>query len=471
MNVRASPEFIQHLVLVFGSQMLVLVSGLIKALIVPLFLGVEDFGYWQIYIFYVAYIGIFSIGYNDGIYLKYGGYRLENLPIDRIRSSNAIYLALLVIATIVTLIITMQVSTPYRQLVFLAVAANIVVLGIINNVLTSLQSVNRLRGFAFLNSADKIFFTLSLLALFTRELQTFWFLILVDLFAKVLVLALLLFQYREFYLGSFTSVADALNEFTENVHSGVQLMLANFTGMLTLGAGRIILEYFGTLKSYAFYALATSLANVILICVSALSYVIYPNLKQQDRSAYLAYFNRTNAGYSIFAILMLTGYYPAAAFILIMATSYVPVLDFLNVVFVIIILQGKMQLLNNTFYAALRLEGRMLVVNVASFLIAVTLSSIVYLLSQSLLMVSYATLLTMLFRVYASEYFLRRQMGGKFNFMNVLEITALAGFLILTTFTLPSIGFPLWSLALAVVAMIYHRHIASGWQRFLDRCK
>lgn len=466
MSARESSAFVRHLILVFGSQILVLVSGLIKALIIPLVLSVEDLGYWQIYVFYVAYVGVFSLGYNDGVYLKYGGYRLENLPLDRLRASNTIHLVLLVLATLMMLLLAMLGSSPHRYLVLVAVAANIVVLGVVSNISLSLQAVNQLKSYAFLSSADKVFFTVSLLALFAQELRVFWFLIVVDLTSKVLVMALLCIRYRQLYIGSFIPAVEAAKEFAGNVYSGIQLMLANLSGMLVLGTGRIIIEYFGTLRSYAFYAFAISLANVILMSVSAVSVVLYPSLKQQERTEYLIYFNKTNVGFSAFALLMLTGYFPAAAFVLLIATKYSPVIEFLNAVFIITVLQGKMQLVNNTFYSALRLEGPMLVANLSSMVIAIILSSIGYMFTHSVLAVVYATLLTMLIRVYASEYVLRRQMGGTFEWMALVEIAALAGFMVLTTFTAPIIGLTIWSLVLIVTALAHRRKLASGWRRF-----
>ena len=90
MTARLASDFGRHFLLVFGSQLVVLASGLIKALVVPVVLGVSDYGYWQIYVFYAVYVGVFTLGHNDGIYLKYGGYRFEELPFATLRASNMI---------------------------------------------------------------------------------------------------------------------------------------------------------------------------------------------------------------------------------------------------------------------------------------------------------------------------------------------------------------------------------------------
>ena len=59
-----------------------LISFIISALVVliiPRIIGVEDYGFWQLYLFYSSYIGFLHFGWNDGIYLRYGGEEYEEL--------------------------------------------------------------------------------------------------------------------------------------------------------------------------------------------------------------------------------------------------------------------------------------------------------------------------------------------------------------------------------------------------------
>ncbi len=460
MSDRQASDFAGHFLLVFGSQLVVFASGLIKALIVPVVLGLSDYGYWQIYVFYAAYAGVFTLGHNDGIYLKYGGHRFEDLPFATLRASNVMHLLLLALGAAMIAVFAATATDPRREIVFFSLAVNILVLGTTGNISLSLQAANRMKSFAFLNAADKIFFTFALLALFDHELRTFWYLIAVDLLGKLTVLVVLLFRFRQLYLGPFAGIAVALTEFCENLRSGIQLMVANLLGMLVLGIGRIIIEYFGSLEDYSYYAFATSLASVVLMSVSAMSVVIYPSLKRQDQANYIRYFEMMNKAYSAFTLLMLSSYFPAIAFILLIAKSYAPVIEFLNVIFVITALQGKMQLLNNTFYNALRLEGQMLRANLVSLVLATGLSALGYALTGSLLAIAYATLLTMLFRVYASEMFLRWRMARRRAWGPLIEAAVLASFLWITTFMPPLAAFVVWSLAGALISIHKRKHLA-----------
>lgn len=60
-----------------GAQGLSTLVGLLTSLIVPKLLGVADFGYWQLFIFYTTYLSLFTLGLNDGVYLIEGGKRRD----------------------------------------------------------------------------------------------------------------------------------------------------------------------------------------------------------------------------------------------------------------------------------------------------------------------------------------------------------------------------------------------------------
>jgi hypothetical protein len=158
---------------------------------------------------------------------------------------------------------------------------------------------------------------------------------------------------------------------------------------------------------------------------------------------------------------MLTGYFPALAFIDFFATSYKPVIVFLNVMLVVTALQGKMQLVNNTYYKALRLENQMLVANLSSALMVALLAAVGYSWTHSILIIAYATLGTMVFRVYASELFLRHQMGEPFSFRPLSEGLVLGFFLAITSALPRLIAFSGWLTFVALLATSHRDQIVA----------
>jgi len=62
-----------------ASNLISLIISALIVLVIPRIIGVEDYGYWQLYLFYSSYITFLTLGWNDGIYLRYGGEKYDNL--------------------------------------------------------------------------------------------------------------------------------------------------------------------------------------------------------------------------------------------------------------------------------------------------------------------------------------------------------------------------------------------------------
>ena len=77
------------IIVAFLAQALSIASSVATTLILPKFLGIESFGYWQLFLFYVSYIGFFHLGINDGVYLINGGESRSRIDKKDINSQNA----------------------------------------------------------------------------------------------------------------------------------------------------------------------------------------------------------------------------------------------------------------------------------------------------------------------------------------------------------------------------------------------
>ena len=70
MNIKSLAS---NLSIAFLAQGVSLVLSITMSLLVPKVLGVDEFGYWQLFLFYTSYVGFFHFGLNDGVYLLNGG--------------------------------------------------------------------------------------------------------------------------------------------------------------------------------------------------------------------------------------------------------------------------------------------------------------------------------------------------------------------------------------------------------------
>lgn len=62
----------RNTMIAFAAQFISLSVSVVMSLLVPKIVGVADYGYWQLFMFYTTYSGFFHLGLNDGVYLING---------------------------------------------------------------------------------------------------------------------------------------------------------------------------------------------------------------------------------------------------------------------------------------------------------------------------------------------------------------------------------------------------------------
>ena len=72
----------KNIVYAFGSQSIQLLRSIIVSLLVPKMMGIQEFGFWQLFIFYTQYGGFIHLGLIDGILQRNGGRLYEKLHFE-----------------------------------------------------------------------------------------------------------------------------------------------------------------------------------------------------------------------------------------------------------------------------------------------------------------------------------------------------------------------------------------------------
>ena len=73
--------------------------SMVTSLVVPKVIGVTEYGYWQLFTFYISYEVLALLGVADGIYLKHGGTSRSKLPVSEISGQFLISLCLQLVIT------------------------------------------------------------------------------------------------------------------------------------------------------------------------------------------------------------------------------------------------------------------------------------------------------------------------------------------------------------------------------------
>ena len=128
MQNQLSKKLANNLTYAFTAQVISFVCSVIMSLIVPKLLGIKQFSYWQLFIFYTTYVGLFHFGLSDGIYLRYGGIKQEELDKPLIGSQFRVMFSFHVLLAIAIIIVAPMIcSDANRVWVWIFTAIYIIV--------------------------------------------------------------------------------------------------------------------------------------------------------------------------------------------------------------------------------------------------------------------------------------------------------------------------------------------------------
>src|SRR5699024_9771678 len=132
-----------------ASNLISLIISALVVLVIPRIIGVEDYGFWQLYLFYSSYITFLTFGWNDGIYLRYGGEEYDNL--DKRMFFSQFYSLLftqIIIALIISLLCFNVLNDGDRLFILQMIAIDIVVVNARYMLLFILQTTNRIKDYS-----------------------------------------------------------------------------------------------------------------------------------------------------------------------------------------------------------------------------------------------------------------------------------------------------------------------------------
>ena len=156
----------RNTMIAFAAQFISLSVSVVMSLLVPKIVGVADYGYWQLFMFYTTYSGFFHLGLNDGVYLINGGLSREEIDKSSIKSQyifGACFQAVICLG--ITLASLPLVDDANRFFVVASFALYTVVYNLTSYLGFVFQAMNETKLFSFSTMLDRLVFLVPLLVL------------------------------------------------------------------------------------------------------------------------------------------------------------------------------------------------------------------------------------------------------------------------------------------------------------------
>lgn len=336
--------------------------------LLPRWLPVSQYNYFQLYLFYAAYLPYLHFGLADGIYLRYGGYNINQLDRRQISGQFWFVLGLCVILATLGLCINHEILFQY-----LAIALFLTVPKIWISYL--LQTMGQIKAYTRMILLEKLSYALAILLFGYLQILDVHRLIWLDLTARFLGFIYSIFLIRKILSWQVTPWTLIKKELKANWLCGIQLMLATLSGALMIGFVRWGIEKEWDLYTFGQVSLALSLANLITILIQSMSMVLFPILKRLSQTQLAIWYPILRNALTFVLVFLLIIYYPLQHFIAFWLPQYQDSLFYLSLIFPLCLFESKMSMIINTYLKAMRKENIILKANLFSLGLSLILSS------------------------------------------------------------------------------------------------
>ena len=368
-------NILENITYTFTANILTMLISVIMTLILPKFLGVTDYSYYQLYIFFVSYVGFFHFGWIDGIYLKIGGMEYSDLEksnyITQFWMLNALEI---VIAAIISIFALFTIKNIDKSFVMIATSVCGVITILRTYLLFILQSTNRIKEYAKYTRLDRfIYFALVIIFLFLG-FNNYKIILYIDIFSKLVALILCVNKMKDIVFGKLNISKNILFEIFENISIGIKLMLANIASTLIIGVIRFGIQRNWDIETFGKISLTLNISNLLMTFINAVAVIMFPLLRREEESNLPRIYTILRNTLMIFLYMMLIFYYPIKLILSTWLPQYEDSLRYMALLFPICIYESKMSMLINTYLKSFRKEKSMLIINTISLILSLILT-------------------------------------------------------------------------------------------------
>lgn len=246
---------IKNFFFAFGAQVVSLSASLLITFFAPALIEREEFAYWQLFLTYVTYVNITRLGISDGLYLRLGGKRYEELDFELLSHERQIYVCYqAIIALIFAGLIYFSSISPDRKFVLLACAACIVIVNANGYLIYILQAVNLTSIYSTSVVLQNMTWFIAVGIICFGRILSYKVIVIMYVCGHLCSSVYLMYHAKEIVKHKYIKLGRVLTDIKENIKCGIKLMIATYAGSLIISSVRMIVVPRGVLK-YLVYSL------------------------------------------------------------------------------------------------------------------------------------------------------------------------------------------------------------------------
>ena len=391
--------------MVVSSNFFIIMVQLLMGFVLPKQLGVVNYAYYRVYYLYVSYAGLMHLGFVNGIYLKYGSYNNDELPVEKFRGFGRIMFALqLVVAAVLTVLLVLlrgQMDTS-TMIAYAFVIVNIPLINIKWFYSSINQFTKRFVSDSYVTYLQNVLMFCIVMTVVIGHWHNFIGVLILTTVMNLICMLAVMGQNWRIIAGSCRE--QVWQEASGLIKNGFFLMLSEFVAIIILGIDSIFVQNLFSVEDFAMYSFAVSLLTVIYALISTVSNLVYPYLARVSEEKYAEYYSLMSDVLCVVTVMSLIGFYVAKFIVDSWMQEYTDSIPITAVLFGTIIFRSLIMLVCGNYFKVLKMIREYTVNNIFAITISFVLNLIAYFLFRDYLYIALASLLSFIIWYLVTDY-------------------------------------------------------------------
>lgn len=453
-------SFFKNLSMAFIANLVSLIASTMITIILPKFIGVTQYAYYQLYIFYASYIGFLGLGWLDGIYLRYGGKYYDKIDKRLFSSQFKAFSIFELILSIIIFAITLLNFSEYENAFVYTCCCLCIIIYMPRAILHQLlQSTGRIKEYTKSLIIEKIIhIIITFTGIILGKGNVEWFII-SELLGRLAATFYIFYICKDIIHTVPYPIKKVIPEIKTNIICGFTLMISNIAAMLIIGVIRQAIIMKWDIETFGKISLTLAISNLLLVFINSVALVLFPLLKRVDKDELIKIYTNIRSLLMVIVFSILLFYLPIKKIFSFWLPAYADMFKYMAILFPIIVFESKMSLLINTYMKALRLEKNLLFINLFSVSLSIIMAFLFCVKLHSLDYTLLSIIVVLMVRCNIAELILKQYIDIKIYKTIIWEICLTIVFIV-SSFTISGkLGFILYLLTYFVFVLLNMKYI------------
>lgn len=424
-----------------------MIIGLFNSFMLPKFLSIDTYAVVKTYNLYITYANIFCFGYNEGMYLKYGGKNIKAIDKEDLSSSlfNFLYLE------IAAFLLVFSSAVILNSFVLCAFAFGMFSFNIITYLKSLYQATGEFSQYGKSLNYEKLgIFILNVILMFILKSDNYMLYIGVQVLVEAVIGTYLFLSLRK-RLELPLHFKMEIFEIKSNVKNGFVLMIGNFSSSIFVGLDRWFVKILLTSVHFAYYSFAASIESLINVFITPITISLYNTFCKgiDDKQIKLLKNLIVIWCYAIIAVA-----FPIKWIIINYLSKYQ---DALDIIFILLVAQPFYGIIKGIYvniFKANKQQNYYMKQMLFMTIIAIILNCVFFIFSKSIVSIAMATLITSIIWLLLCETKSKYQFSVT-EYLSIFIFTT--SFLVYSGFENPLVGLLFYVITCVLTGYLFMR--------------